>query len=264
MLVDADSAPRPDRQPRVDRQLVLRADAHAEDHYVRRQSPARLQLHGETATIRLEARGRIAQQHGHAVGGQCLGDGRGHFLVQRRQYLVLQLDERCGDAPPHEVLDHFQADETRADDNCLPYAPVDAGLDAVGVLQVSQGEYAGQVNARQRRLDGGRAWGEDQLVVAFLVFASAGQIADAYFLRLAIDGLHRSERADIEVEPLVQPLGGRDQQLPALGDRAAQVIRQAAIGKGDLRAAFEEHDPGVFRQAPRAVPPRTPRPPRRR
>ena len=75
------------------------------------------------------------------------GNGRRHLLVERRQHLVLQLDHRGCDAPAHEVFDQFQADEAGPDHDRLLHALVHAGLDAVHVLQVSQGEDAGQVDA---------------------------------------------------------------------------------------------------------------------
>ena len=114
VIVDADASPRPDLQPGLDRQLVLRADAHAENHELGRQLLARVQPHDQPVGGLLKTHGRLAKQHGHALGGERLDDRRGHFLVQRRQDLVLQFDERRGNAPPHEVLDQFQPDEACA------------------------------------------------------------------------------------------------------------------------------------------------------
>ena len=39
MIVDANSAPRPNVEPRIDRQVILRTDADADDHQLRRQLP---------------------------------------------------------------------------------------------------------------------------------------------------------------------------------------------------------------------------------
>ena len=60
------------------------------------------------------------------------------------------------DAAPHQVLGQFQPDETGPDHD-RPLDPVvDPILDAVHVLEVAQREDAGQVDARDRRPQGGR------------------------------------------------------------------------------------------------------------
>ena len=126
----------------------------------------------------LERLGGLAEQQRHALARQLLSDGRRHLLVERRQHLVLQLDHRGCDAPAHEVLDQFQADEARPDDDRLLHALVHAGLDAVHVLQVPQGEDAGQVDAGQRRAQRCRSRSEDQLVVGLLVLPPRSEVTD--------------------------------------------------------------------------------------
>ena len=249
VFVDPDAATRTDFQARLDRQLVLRAHADAEDDQLGRQALARLQPDDEAIRRLLERLGGLAEQQRHALARQFLGDGRRHLLVERRQHLVLQLDHRGCDAPAHEVLDQFQADEARPDDDGLLHALVHAGLDAVHVLQVPQGEDAGQVDAGQRRAQRCRTWGEDQLVVGFLVLPPRSEVTDTDLLRRPVDGLHGGPHPHVQVEAGPQALRRDDEQLVPLGDLAAEVVRQAAVGERHVRPPLEQDDVGVFRQA---------------
>ncbi len=175
--------------------------------------------------------------------------GGRHFPVQGRQHLVLQLDNRGGNALTHEVLDQLQADEPGPDDDGLLDALVHAGLDAVHVLQVAQREDAGQVDAGHRGPQGRCPGCEDQFVVALLVIAPRGQVADTYELPGPVDGKDGAAHAHIEVEARPQALRRDDEQLVALGNFAAQVVGQAAVGERHVEAALEQDDVGVLRQA---------------
>ena len=48
--------------------------------------------------------------------------------------------------------------------------------------------------------------------------------------------------ADLDAEEVAEPLGRGDQQLPAVGNHAAKIIRQAAIGERHVAAALEDED----------------------
>ena len=113
-------------------------------------------------------------------------------------------------------------------------------------------EDAGQIGAGNRQARRLGAGGQDQLVVGLAIDPARGQIAGDDALRGAVDRLDLGLRPHVQLEPLAEPLGGDDQQLAALGDLAAKVVGQAAIGERDVRPALEENDFGVFRQASRA------------
>ena len=180
-----------------------------------------------------------------------LGHRRGHFRIQRRQDLFVQLDQRDGDAAADEAFGHFQADETGADDDRPPPAAVQRRLDAVRVMEISQGEDAGQIGAGDRQARRGGAGGQNQLVVGLAIDPAGGQIADNDALARPVDRLDLALRPHVQFEPLAEPLGRDDQQLAAIGDLAAEVVGQAAIGKRDVRSSLEEDDFGVFRKASR-------------
>ena len=191
----------------------------------------------------------MTEQQRHAFARQFLSDGCRHLLVERRQHLVLQLDHCSCDTLAHEVFDQFQADEAGPDDHGLFHALVHAGLDAVHVLQVPQGEDAGQLDASERGPQWCRTWGEDQLVVGFLVLPSRSEVTDTNLLSRPVDGFNRSPHSHVQVEACPQAIRRDDQQLVSLGDLAAEIVGQTAVGEGHVRPTLEQDDVGVFRQA---------------
>lgn len=240
--------PRAHLQAGGDGQLVFRPHAHAQDHQLGRQRFARREPHGQPLGRLLEGLGRLPQQHPDAVGGERFEDGGGHFLVERRQHLVLQLDERGRDAAADEVFDQLQADETGPDHDCLSDPLVDALLDAIDVGQIPEREDAVQVDARNRRPQRSRPGGQNQLVIRFFVGPIGGEVANADFLGHRVDGFDRRTSAHVELEADAQPLGRRDEELVARGDFAPHVIGQAAVGKRHVRPALQQDDFGIFRQ----------------
>ena len=193
-------------------------------------------------------------------------DRRDHLGVDRRHDLAGHFQQRDGDAAAAEVLGHLQADVAAADHHrpARLAAMADPGVDLVHVVEVAQGEDAGQVDARQRRPH------------------RRGPGAPAPARRRARGRRRRSEgsgprwsgsarsmrrtscqRADLDAEEVAEPLGRGDQQLPAVGDHAADVIRQAAVGERNVAAPLEDEDFGAFihaaepgrARAPPATPP---------
>ena len=71
-------------------------------------------------------------------------------------------------------------------------------------------------------------------------------LEDFDFLFVAVDGNGLASRADINAKSALEGLGGLDNKGRALGNFAADVIRQTAIGEADIFAAFEENDFGFF------------------
>ena len=242
ILVDADAAAGPDLQSGVHRQLVLRPHADAQDDQLCHQSFARFQAYGQSVGRGLKRGGRLTQYQFHSRGRQAFGDRSGHLPIERRQHLVLQLDEGRGNAAANEVFDHFQADESGPHHHGLPHALVQACLDLVGILEIPQGEDSRQIDAGNGRPQRRRSRGQNQLVVGFLVLAAGGQIANAHRLRRAVDGLDFGASPHVEVEAGPHTFRRNQQQFGPLGDLAAEVVGQAAVGKRDVAAAFDEHD----------------------
>ena len=157
IFVHADATARSDVEPGVHGQSILGPHPNAHDHQLRRQDLARLQLHEQARLVLGEALGGILEQDGHPVRLQRLEDRRCHFLVERRQHLLLQLDHRGRHAAADKILNQFQTDKPGPDHDCVLDSPVNLCLDAINVVQVSQREDSRQVDAGQRWLYRSRA-----------------------------------------------------------------------------------------------------------
>ena len=125
----------------------------------------------------------------------------------------------------------------------------DPGVDLVHVVEIAEGEDARQVDARQRRPHRRRPGRQHQGVVGLAADGARLNILDFDRPAAAVDAADFVPGADLDAEEVAEPLGRGDQQLPPLGDRAAEVIRQAAVGERDVAAPLENVDFGVFIQA---------------
>src|ERR1019366_2116741 len=65
----------------------------------------------------------------------------------------------------------------------------------------------------------------------------------------AVDGFDRRPGSHVELEAITQPLRRGDEQFLTLGDLAADVVGQTAVGEGHVRPTLEDDDLGVFGQA---------------
>jgi hypothetical protein len=79
------------------------------------------------------------------------GDRCRHLAVERGKHLILQIEDRSGDAPLHQVLVQFQSGEPQFEDDRLPDSEIELRLDAVHLSRISQREDPVQVNVGNRR-----------------------------------------------------------------------------------------------------------------
>jgi len=105
------------------------------------------------------------------------------------------------------------------------------------------------VDAGDGRADGAGAGGQDQLVVALHEGTPADTVQDLDPFALAVDALDLVLGSHVEVEADAQVLGGDDEQVLAVLDVTADVIRQAAVGKGHVAVLFKDDDFGALAQA---------------
>ena len=193
VLVDPDAAARPDLQPGIDRQLVLRPHAHAQDDQLGGQAFAGLQA--DRQAVRPAARsprrsGRAAAstpllarcrerwassspRRTAAASARCFST----TVVAMPRWTKFSANSRPMNPPPTTTA-------------CLTPPSTSSLIRSVS-CEVAQREHAGQVDAGNRRADRGRPGGEDQLVVGFFVLPPRGQVADADRLRPPVDGLDR-------------------------------------------------------------------------
>ena len=167
----------------------------------------------------------------------------GHLVVERRQDVRCALHQR-GEQPTFvEVFGHFNADVPAPDHHRPPgLGGRQVAHDAVQVRDVAQRKHPGRVNARQLGVHRFAAGRQQQLVVAFVGFLAGLQVAQAHGFGPAVDGHGLGQVAHVHVVAGLEQRFGRDQQVVPLGNHAADVVRQAAVGKADVGPAFNQHN----------------------
>jgi hypothetical protein len=71
---------------------------------------------------------------------------------------------------------------------------------------------------------------------------AGGKVMHLDRLILTIDVANFVPRADFDVEEIAESLGRGHQQVPSIGDRAADIVGQAAVGERDVAASLEDKD----------------------
>ena len=261
LLVHADTAALAEFHARHLRQLRLRADADAEDDDVRRQRLAGRRLHLERAVRHpREASCAVVQHDVDTVLRQMPLDVAGHLEVHRRHELVAALHD--GDVQPQcdEVLGHLEADEPAADHHRPPLPParlrpgvgvqagwlgeaaVDPRPHVASVGYRPDREDARQVDARQRRPDRRRAGREYELVVVLGGQRAGSAVLELDGLVLRGDADHLTTGTAVDGERLAKGVRRRQQQAGLLRDHAAHVVRQTAVGVGDVGSPLHQDD----------------------
>ena len=237
--------PEPIVKPACSAKREVGADAQPQNHQIRLHGLTALQLDpgGRIAVIGQDPFDPVAHVHGHAVAAQGIVQGLGDLGVHQRQDLRLQLRQGHLKSLADQLLDHLQSDVAGADHHrAFRAAAVRRRLDAVRVRHVSQGEYVGRVAAGQRGHQGRSARREDQLVIRQVVGFSAGMIQHRHRLGSAIDAPDFLPRPHVDAKAAGQELRRGDQQLLPLGDLAADVVRQTAVGERNVLVLFQQDD----------------------
>ncbi len=76
----------------------------------------------------------------------------------------------------------------------------------------------------------------------------AFEVANLHDLARGVDGDDLVGDSDVEVQIGGQARRCLDEQLVAVGDVPADVVRHAAVGEGHVRVTFQDHDVGVLGQ----------------
>ncbi len=254
--VHLDRAARAELEPGGGGESALGLHADGKHHQVGDDLPARFQAGDERATLRREGRDGVAQHQLHALGAQRVGHRRGDLRIERRQHLVGRLGQ-CNRFPdtPH-LLGHLQADEASADHQHARGGG-GGGLDAIHVPQISQGEDARVVDARQRRTQRRGPGREDQLVVGHLALRrppaarDGGQIAHHDHLSRPVDARRLRAREHLDVQQPRQTLRRLHRQPRAVRDLAADVVGQTAVRERHVGTALQHGYPRRLAQTPR-------------
>src|SRR5699024_10877698 len=174
--VDDDAAAVADVQTSGAREVVVGAHANRGDDDVRGDGAARGGFHvgcGDVVDL-------LVGEDVHPVGLEVFLHDLHHLGVERGHDLRAGLDDGGRDSAVGEVLRDLEADEPATDDHGGLRGDVQGSGDGVGVIDIAQrvegsgdgvgvldiAQRIGAVDARDRRYEGRRAGGEDEVVVA--------------------------------------------------------------------------------------------------
>ena len=167
----------------------------------------------------------------------------GHVRVQGIQQLLRPLDHRHVQSQLPQVLHQLDADEAAAGQyRRLRVVLLDKFPDHQGVLHSAEGEQPVDPHAGQRRLGGLGAGGQDQLVVVLRKGFTRSQVFHVHRLFRRMDGRHLVADPHLHPEAPPEALRRLEGQLRPVGDDAADVIGQAAVGVGHIAGPLEHHD----------------------
>ncbi len=142
-----------------------------------------------------------------------------------------------------EVFRHLQADESGSHHQGVFHpAVVHQSADPVRIRNGPEGVNRRMIETGNRRLYRRTSGGEEQLIVGFIVFPTRGQLFDPDLFLTGSDGQHLVTSAHLDVEQFLEPCGALQQQPSPLGDRIADVVRQAAVGIRNIIAPFKHDD----------------------
>ncbi|MPM26868.1 hypothetical protein SDC9_73373 [bioreactor metagenome] len=129
----------------------------------------------------------------------------------------------------------------------------DVSFDFVHIRDVAQSEDVLCVlDAFDCRFDWFCACRDDQLVIAFFSCSACYYVFHCDCLFVAVDLHDFAEVLDADVEFLRHAADCLQQQVIALLDSAADVVRQAAVREGDVFTLFEDDDFVLFVQSSQA------------
>ena len=243
VVVDDDTAPLVEGQASVFRDAAVRANADGQDDELRFDGGAALQGRDDGVALVFEGGDRVAQLEADALVADLAVEHLRHLKVEGRHDLIRRLEDGDVDAGFFQVLRHLEADEPAADhDSCLDLLLIDHGAEQVRVRDGPEGVDAGRVDARDGRPQGRGTGREDQFVVSFVVVFVRVTVVDEDRFVHAVDRRDLVVGPDIHTEPVSHLLRRSDEQGVAGADDIADVVRQAAVGIGDIVASFEYDD----------------------
>ena len=152
-----------------------------------------------------------------------------------------------------QILRHLQPDETGTDHQRRTRLPLaNQCLDALRIRDIAKSQHTRQINTRHIRAERCRPGGEHQLVVRHRLLFSGLEIAHHEKALVLADGDGFVPQQHLDTEALAEQFGRRLQQIPLLRNHLADVIRQPAVGEGDVGAALNQHNTAVVRQTAQA------------
>ena len=119
-------------------------------------------------------------------------------------------------------------------------------LDTVRIVDIPQGKHPGAADTLQRGHHRRSTGGKQEPVVTLIVGPPAGG-PHRHGLACRIDLQHLRAGPHVHIEPAPETLRGLHEQIVPVGDHPADIVRQAAVGIGDILPLFEHDDFGLLR-----------------
>ena len=172
-----------------------------------------------------------------------------HRPVDRCHHLLRHLHHRHFRAGVSEALGHLQSDETASHHHrLLHFVMREIVLYPVRVVNVAQGEDAFSVDAGQWRAHGRCSGRKQELVVVQQIGLAVG-LSHSDLLPFGQNLSRLVLCPDVDVEASPEGFGCLHKQPVALGDDAADIIWQSAVGVRDISASLQEHNLCIFCQS---------------
>ena len=234
-VVDHNTAPEAQLQPRLLGQGGVRSDADGQGRQVGVEGFPVLQQHVHAAVPGLKARHGAAQGQPDSVFPHLAVEEGRHVGVEGAHQLGKLFYD--GDLQPQlpQVLRQLHPDEAAAHQHCgFGAGGADVVLEAEGVLHRPQGEDPVQINPRDGGLGGLRAGGEDQLVVGLLEHLSCFQVFHGDGFAIRMDGGDLVAHPHLHLEAGIEALRGLEGEGVPVLNGPANIVGQAAVGVGDM------------------------------
>ena len=226
VVINRDATQLADGQSGLFRQLGLGPYANTQDHHIDRDLLATVQVDGHVTLVVLEFGHAILEDQMQSLLCEVLVYDRRHRVIEWGHHLVGHLYDRGLDAQLVQVFRHLKTDKTATDnDRRLWFMTVDISFDLVRIGHVAEREDPLVLNAG----DAGAEWlgsgREYQLVVRFQVGLAIGQVLDLYLLLVRDEASDLLPCPDVDAEPAREAVDSLYEQLVALLDCIAYIIR---------------------------------------
>lgn len=254
VFIDGDAAALAQHEPRFLGESGLGTHADTQDHQIRRDLPAALQVDGNTPFGGLlEAYDAILKVEPHPLVRQVAVDECRHREVERGHHLVGHLHHIDMQPEAVQVFGHLQTDESAAHDHgMLRSLRIDILFDGIRVGDAAQREDFRALDALDLRAQGLGSGRKHQPVVRLRVGLAGGEVVHRNLLARAVDRGDLLLGADVDAEAVGEAFRRLHEELRAVGDRAADVVGQAAVGIRHVFTPFEENHFGLLVQAAQA------------
>ena len=192
----------------------------------------------------------ISQRQLDAVFAHFAVDHGSHIGVKGIHQLLGTLDNGHIHAQFPQIFCQFQSNETAACQHSRFWMVlIDIFLDPEGILYRTQGKQLIDTNTGKSGLGRLCAGREDQLIIAFLEHLIGFQILHGNGLALRVDGGDLMAHLHVHAETGEEALRCLECQFFRVSDDIADIVRQSAVGVGNISRTLKHNDLCLFIQS---------------